>query len=184
MYNIARYQKISDEYTTHRLRHSAGEDEPTPVELCEIDGWTYVALPDGIVLPEQIVDIEHIEPDKAIGTQIINQSRFVRQQMMAMGDYDALLYLDMKASAVERIVWGKLSVDTTTIPADSTTTAKVTYTSKDPVTFIVDGESIEKIPNDVYTATLTVAADAPGYIEVRIPGVERVVTITVTEVEA
>ena len=84
---------------------------------------------------------------------------------------------------MQRKGWmGVLSVDTHTIPADSTTEAKVTYTSKDPVTFIVDGEAIEKVPNDVYTATLTVAADAPGFIEVRIPGVERVVTITVTEV--
>ena len=83
-----------------------------------------------------------------------------------------------------QVTLGVLAVDTHTIPADSTTVATVTYTSKDPVTFIVDGEAIEKIPNDVYTATLTVAADAPGHIEVRIPGVERVVTITVTEVEA
>ena len=77
---------------------------------------------------------------------------------------------------------GKLSVDTTTIPADAMTEATITYTSMDPVAFIVDGEAVEKIPNDVYAATLTVAADAPGFIEVRIPGVERVVTITVTEV--
>ena len=183
MYNIARYQKISDEYTTHRLRHNAGEDDPSPVELCEIDGWTYVALPDGIVLPEQIVDMEYVEPDKAIGTKIISRSRFVRQQMAATGDYEALLYLGMKASAVEHIVWNKMSVDRWTIPADNETPVVITYTATDTVHFVVDGTIYPVEPDDLHQATLEITAPEPGPIRVEVRD-KAAVVITAEEVAA
>ena len=50
---IYKYQKIQDEYTTHTLREPDYELEPQDriVELCTLDGWTYVSVPG--TLPEQ-----------------------------------------------------------------------------------------------------------------------------------
>jgi phage gp36-like protein len=44
---IIQYQKVTDETTTYRL------NAPDGIELAEIDGITYVSLPDGAALPEQ-----------------------------------------------------------------------------------------------------------------------------------
>ena len=60
MAKLYKYQKITDKYTTHGLRLPAvAEDDPgSPViELCTIDGWTYVSVPDGVVLPEQSKEV-------------------------------------------------------------------------------------------------------------------------------
>lgn len=53
MVKIYKYQKITDRYTTHCLREPDYEMEPQEriVELCTIDGWTYVSVPGD--LPEQ-----------------------------------------------------------------------------------------------------------------------------------
>ena len=45
---IIQYQKVTDETTTYRLATPEGA-----TELAEIDGITYVSLPDGAALPEQ-----------------------------------------------------------------------------------------------------------------------------------
>ena len=47
---IVRYQIASDAYTTYRLHEPDGE--PRCTELCTLaDGYTYVAVPDGVTLP-------------------------------------------------------------------------------------------------------------------------------------
>lgn len=58
MPSIVSYRKVIDEYTTHKLnepRDAAGAALTT--ELCEIDGITYVSVPDGVVLPAQPTQI-------------------------------------------------------------------------------------------------------------------------------
>lgn len=60
MAKIYRYQKVTDRYTTHALRLPAvAEDESQPpvIELCTIDGWTYVSVPDEVVLPKQSKEV-------------------------------------------------------------------------------------------------------------------------------
>ena len=54
---IVRYRKVSDAYTTHQLQlpdsHGAA-DSPRCTELCTLnDGFTYVAIPGDVMLPEQ-----------------------------------------------------------------------------------------------------------------------------------
>jgi hypothetical protein len=52
MSSIVRYQKVTDAWTTHTL------DAPVEAgcqELCTLDdGYTYVSVPDGVTLPEQL----------------------------------------------------------------------------------------------------------------------------------
>jgi len=66
MAKIYQYQKVTDRYTTHVLRLPAvAEDESQPpvTELCTIDGWTYVSVPDEVVLPEQSKEVaETLQP--------------------------------------------------------------------------------------------------------------------------
>lgn len=59
-----RYRKASDQYTTYQLatpdRQEA--DAPQVTELATLeDGYTYVAVPDGVTLPEQPTQIT-VEP--------------------------------------------------------------------------------------------------------------------------
>jgi hypothetical protein len=56
MASIYKYQKVTDQYTTHCLLEPdynlIGGDERIS-ELCTLDGWTYVSVPDSITLPQQ-----------------------------------------------------------------------------------------------------------------------------------
>jgi len=55
MTSIVRYRIVSDALTTYRLKEPNDPDATTPrcTELCTLDdGYTYVAVPDGVVLPE------------------------------------------------------------------------------------------------------------------------------------
>ena len=51
--HIIQYQKITDEYTTHEVALQSVDGELQGVELCEIDGLTYVAVPEVSSLPAQ-----------------------------------------------------------------------------------------------------------------------------------
>lgn len=51
MPTLLKYQIVSDSYTTYRI------DEPGCVELCTLDSWTYVSVPDGVTLPDQPAEI-------------------------------------------------------------------------------------------------------------------------------
>ena len=62
MGKIYRYRKVIDAYTTHSLAEPDYQllerDDPALegvriTELCELDGWTYVSVPDAIALPAQ-----------------------------------------------------------------------------------------------------------------------------------
>ena len=56
--SIVRYRKASDDYTTYTLRGPDAPDTPQLIELCTLDdGYTYVAVPDGVALPEQPAEI-------------------------------------------------------------------------------------------------------------------------------
>jgi hypothetical protein len=60
MASIVSYRKASDAYTTYRL---ATPDGTECIELAEIDGITYVSLPDGTQLPEQPAQIaDNVQP--------------------------------------------------------------------------------------------------------------------------
>lgn len=55
---IISYKKISDDYTTYTLQEpDAQQSTAICTELCTIDGITYVSVPEGIILPEQPVQI-------------------------------------------------------------------------------------------------------------------------------
>lgn len=66
MAKIYKYAKVVDKYTTHVLRAelSVDNEASSPVtELCTIDGWTYVSVPDGVILPEQSKEVaETLKP--------------------------------------------------------------------------------------------------------------------------
>ena len=58
MTTIISYQKYTDEWTTYTLvqPHQSPDSQNTTelcTELCTIDGVTYVAVPDGVTLPDQ-----------------------------------------------------------------------------------------------------------------------------------
>jgi len=55
MTSIVRYQKFTDAWTTHAL---AAPVDAGCQELCTLDdGYTYVSIPDEVILPEQIPEI-------------------------------------------------------------------------------------------------------------------------------
>lgn len=67
MPKIYKYHKIIDTYVTHTLTepdYSLLETEDRITELCDINGETYVSVPDTITLPEQ----EHVTVDEVVVT--------------------------------------------------------------------------------------------------------------------
>lgn len=59
-----RYRKASDKYTTYQLATPDRQEQDAPhvTELATLeDGYTYVAVPDGVTLPEQPTQIT-VEP--------------------------------------------------------------------------------------------------------------------------
>jgi hypothetical protein len=90
MPSIIAYRKVIDEVTTHSLRLPLGEDgQLLGTELATVDGVTYVSLPDGAVLPEQVEEIagsvETVAPDAALRETIRTASphaKFISQQMI------------------------------------------------------------------------------------------------------
>lgn len=73
------------------------------------------------------------------------------------------------------ITFDVLSTDTWTIPADGTTYATVTYTSKDTVYFSINEQSRAVDPIE-YVATLEITADAPGPIRVEVKSKQLIIT--------
>jgi len=78
---IYRYQKKSDAYTTYNLAAPDGAQE-----LCTIDGWTYVHVPDGLALPPQPAQIaaEPVLLDTALRERIkaiSPQCRLIHRRM-------------------------------------------------------------------------------------------------------
>jgi len=95
MTRIISYQKVTDEFTTYTLQGPTADpdkhDAPGLTELATIDGVTYVAVPDGIDLPEQpqqiANSIKETTPDLPLRDQIAAQSTHValiRERVVAM----------------------------------------------------------------------------------------------------
>lgn len=89
---ILKYRKITDKYTTHCLREPdynlLGTDKRV-VELCTIDGNTYVAVPDGLVLPDQpeMLGVEKIELTDGLREDIKAVSphiKYINQRVVEM----------------------------------------------------------------------------------------------------
>ena len=60
MTTIYSYQKVSTPYTVIQMslpESQGADDELHCTELCTLDGVTYVAVPDGVTLPEQPAEI-------------------------------------------------------------------------------------------------------------------------------
>ena len=95
-----RYRKASDAFTTHQLQlpdaQGAG-DQPRCTELCTLDdGFTYVAIPAGVTLPEQpeviSASIETLDPLPAA----------LRDQIKAASSHVALINDRVRAAIAER----------------------------------------------------------------------------------
>ena len=82
MAKIYKYRKITDTHTTYCLREQdynlLGTEERI-TELCEIDGETYVSVPDGMDLPEQKeVAVEPVDLTEGLIADIKAASPHVR----------------------------------------------------------------------------------------------------------
>ena len=75
MAKIYKYLKVSDKYVTHTLTepdYNLLETEDRITELCDIDGETYVSVPDSITLPEQeFVTVEPVVLDDVMKAKIV-----------------------------------------------------------------------------------------------------------------
>lgn len=68
MTTIYRYRKVIDKYTTHCLRepdYNLLKTDERVTELCDLNGFTYVSVPDAFNLPDQPDQIT-VEPVKLI----------------------------------------------------------------------------------------------------------------------
>jgi hypothetical protein len=100
---IYRYQIVSDSYTTFRLNLPEQDGETQGVELCTLDGYTYLSIPADAVLPEQPEQITldgPLELTLDMSRRIINQSRYVQRLMEQLGDAEALHELGMVQAAI------------------------------------------------------------------------------------
>ena len=84
---IVSYKKTSDAYTTYELRipdAQGAEGEIYCTELGTIDGLTYVSVPDGVTLPEQL-------PQVAATLQTVTPTAELRAQLKAISPHCALI---------------------------------------------------------------------------------------------
>ena len=85
MPKIISYQKTSDAYTTYELRTPDDQGaESYCTELGTIDGLTYVSVPDGVTLPEQL-------PQVAATLQTVTPTPELRAQLKATSPHCALI---------------------------------------------------------------------------------------------
>ena len=87
MTSIVSYRKISDEYTTYELRTpdaQGGGGEIFCTELATIGGLTYVSVPAGVTLPEQL-------PQVAATLQPVTLTSELREQLKAASPHCALI---------------------------------------------------------------------------------------------
>jgi hypothetical protein len=81
---IIKYQKKTDEFTTHTLIEpdyaEDAEDDPRCTELCTIGHDTYVHVPDDLVLPEQpdVLNMESVSLTPELREEIKAASPHVR----------------------------------------------------------------------------------------------------------
>ena len=81
---IIKYIKITNEYTTYTLREpNYQEDEPRCTELCTIDGYTYVNVPDSVIL--------HDQPEQ-ITVESVTLTNELREEIKALSPHVRLSY--------------------------------------------------------------------------------------------
>ena len=74
MARIFSYKKVTDEYRTFVLRQPDSlEDSDRITELCTIDGTTFVAIPDGVKLPEQPKEIAASVKEVTLSDDLISR---------------------------------------------------------------------------------------------------------------
>ena len=84
---IVSYQKTSDAHTTYELHMpdaQGDEGEIFCAELGTLDGLTYVAVPDGVTLPEQL-------PPVAATLQQVTLTPEIRERLKAVSPHCALI---------------------------------------------------------------------------------------------
>ena len=87
MIAIVSYRKAFDAYTTYELHMPDAQDaegESYCTELGTIDGLTYVSVPDGVTLPEQL-------PQVAATLQTVTPTAELRAQLKAISPHCALI---------------------------------------------------------------------------------------------
>ena len=89
---IVGYKKHTDTYTTYTL---ATPDDASCTELCTIDGTTYVAVPDGVTLPEQ-------PPEIADSVQTVTLTPELREAICTTSPHVALINARVRAAIAER----------------------------------------------------------------------------------
>ena len=87
MATIISYKKTSDVYTTYELHTPDAQGDEADIfctELGTLDGLTYVSVPDGVVLPEQL-------PQVAATLQTVTLTPELRAQLKAISPHCALI---------------------------------------------------------------------------------------------
>ncbi len=86
MATIISYKKTSDDYTTYELRASDAHKDADIycAELGTIDGLTYVSVPDGVTMPEQL-------PQVAATLQTVTPTAELLAQIKAASPHCALI---------------------------------------------------------------------------------------------
>lgn len=75
---IARYQKITNEYTTFNI--SSSSQSENILELCDIDGYTYISVPDesSLIIPNEILTYEKVTLSEKIIEDIRKYSSYCK----------------------------------------------------------------------------------------------------------
>jgi len=127
----------------------------------------------GKIVGVDVLEIRrHKELENPPSIQVVTDRNLTKEEMSKLQNY---------LSGDIDFIFGKLSVDRWTIPADNETPAVIHYTSNNLVNFVVDGATVPVTPENG-TAVLEITATDPGPIDIKIEGVERVITITAEEV--
>lgn len=96
--SIVRYRKIYDQYTVHQLQFPETSSEASCTELATLpDGYTYVAVPNSLVLPQQ---------NSEILVEIVELTSELRQVLKS-----ASTHCELIASRVEQKIREKYSLN-------------------------------------------------------------------------
>jgi len=109
---ILKYQKITDNFTTHTLQEPDYKDSDVRcTELCTIGADTYVHVPDSLVLPEQpdVLDISAVSLTPELREEIKAASPAVRLSHKRLQDRIRSRYSIEDEQYLTRITVGFLS---------------------------------------------------------------------------
>ena len=112
---ILRYQKITDQYTTYTLKEPENQDNLSCIELCTLlennNNYTYVYVPDQLILPEQPeqITIEQVTLDQDLLNRIKKESPRVQLSYKRLQDRIRSKYSIEDEQYFTRISIGALS---------------------------------------------------------------------------